>query len=49
MTGLGLDGFDGHAAFTQSGEAGVAQLMAGPVVESSPLPCGAEDLDDPLG
>ena len=38
MTGLGLDGLDGHAGFAQSGEAGVAELMAGAVDESSPLP-----------
>ena len=48
MSGLGLDGFDGHPGFAQSGEAGVSELMTGAVDESSPRPGGAEDLDDPL-
>jgi len=29
VTGLGLNGFDGHPSLTQSGEAGMPELMAG--------------------
>ncbi len=48
MTGQGLDGFDGHARFFQTGETGVAQLVAGPMDQSGPDSGGAEDLVQPL-
>ena len=35
-------------AFTQPGKAGVAQLVAGPVREPGPSPCGAEHLVEPV-
>ena len=44
VSGLGLDGFDGHARLAQSGEAGVAQLVAGAVGQTGPHPGGADDL-----
>ena len=44
VAGLGLDGFDGHPRLAQAGEAGVAQLVAGAVAETGPLPGGADDL-----
>ena len=49
VTGLGLDGLDRHAGFAESGEAGVAQLVAGAMDQTRPLTGGTEDLDDPLG
>ena len=44
VSGLGLDGFDGHARLAQPGEAGVAQFVAGAVAEFGPPPGGADDL-----
>ena len=44
VSGLGLDGFDGHARLAQPGEAGVAQLVAGAVAQTGPHPGGADDL-----
>ena len=49
MTGQGLDGLDGHARLLQPGEAGVAELVARPMDQSGPGPCGAEDLVQTLG
>ena len=46
MAGLGLDGLDGHASLSQAGEAGVAQLVAGPVDEARPRPRCPHDLFD---
>ena len=36
VSGLGLDGFDGHARLAQPGEAGVAQFVAGAVGQFRP-------------
>ena len=44
VSGLGLNSLDGHTRLPQPGEAGVAQLVTGPVVETGPSPCGPHDL-----
>ena len=44
MTGLGLDGLDGHPRFPQPGEAGVAKLVTGAVAETGPLAGRPHDL-----
>jgi hypothetical protein len=44
MTGLGLDGLDGHACLSQPGEAGVAQFVTGAVGEPGSLPGRPHDL-----
>src|SRR5271165_5739466 len=44
VSGLGLDGFDGHACLAQSGEAGVAQLVAGAMRQAGTLSGGPNDL-----
>jgi hypothetical protein len=44
VSGLGLDGLDGHPRFPQADEAGVAQLVVGAVAETGPLAGGADDL-----
>ena len=38
VSGLGLKGLEGHARLAQAGEAGVAQLVTGPVRETGPFP-----------
>ena len=44
MSGLGLEGLEGHARFPQSGQAGVAELVTGAMGEPGPLPRRRHDL-----
>ncbi len=49
VTGQHLNGLDGHARLLQPGEAGVAELVAGPMHQSGPGPGGAEHLVQTFG
>lgn len=48
VTGLGLDCLQRHPGFAQPSEAGVAQLVAGGVLESGSITGGHDDLIEPF-
>ena len=48
VTGLGLDGFEFHAGFSQPGQTGVAKLMTGGSLQAGPVAGAAHDRVDAI-